>query len=115
MQFARCQRQALALLGVGDHAHEHPPPNDGIFLMPFTVSGERSAPEAIKACLWGGRIGWSVATENPCNIPLAIALLDRCAIDVPRCHNDRGFPSGCFSITKVLRDKADGEHWAVIT
>jgi SAM-dependent methyltransferase len=29
---------------------QHPLPNEGIFLMRFTVSGERPAPEAIKAC-----------------------------------------------------------------
>jgi predicted methyltransferase len=29
---------------------QHPLPSDGIFLMRFTVSGERPAPEAIKAC-----------------------------------------------------------------
>ncbi len=29
---------------------QHPLPNDGIFLMRFTVSGERPAPEAIKVC-----------------------------------------------------------------
>jgi predicted methyltransferase len=29
---------------------QHPLPNEGIFLMRFTVSGERPAPEAIKTC-----------------------------------------------------------------